>query len=417
MVMPITPVITSVLDTDLYKITMHAAVHRHFADAPMHYKLTNRTPLMALTPAAVAWLQQQIAVLDLLQVTEEELQFLRTAVPYLPEEYLTYLATFRFNPAKEVSLSQDEDGTVHLEVAGPWAQVILYEIPLLALVLEAYFRVVDKDWTLDGQAALAASKCAQLFDAECVFSEFGTRRRRLFQTQEVVVKALAEYAAASATPQRLLGTLNVLLAKRYGLAPIGTVAHEWFMGIAALTQDYVHANTKAMDCWIDTVGEAAAGLALTDTFGTDDFLRQFTGKYAEVYRGVRQDSGSPAEYTKRVAAHYKALGVPDNTKIICYSDLLTVERCVEYRDCARANGLIPLFGIGTYFTNDFRNSSGEKLAPLNIVIKLTSAGGHPAIKISDNAGKNMGEALEVARVKQQLGYTEREWAVREDRRW
>ncbi|SCU89472.1 LAFA_0E18316g1_1 [Lachancea sp. 'fantastica'] len=424
------PIIGSLLDTDMYKLTMHAAVVLNFPDVETVYKYTNRSPQMTFNKEAVAWLRREIDSLSELRFTDDEISYLRQSIPFLPEAYLEYLCSGQVSlrPNEQIELSTEPaDGGdkfhLKLQVRGLWKDTILYEIPLLALISEAYFRFVDTDWNYDNQVENAYQKALKLIDNGINFSEFGSRRRRSRVTQDLVMSGIMEAVGKSGQNGSacFAGTSNVFFAKKYGVKPIGTVAHEWMMGIASLTMDFVNANKDAMDYWVNTFGGANAGLALTDTFGTDNFLRSLKPPYSDYYVGVRQDSGDPEEYTKKIAHHYtEVLKYPPFSKIICYSDSLNPEKAIEYAAMAHKYGLKATFGIGTNFTNDFNSvkNPSQKSEPLNIVIKLLEVNGNPAIKISDNLGKNMGDPETVRKVKKQLGYTERAWAGdNEAHRW
>jgi nicotinate phosphoribosyltransferase len=327
-------------------------------------------------------------------------------------------------------------------------ETILYEIPLLALTSEAYFRFMDTDWTYDGQEDKAYAKGMRLLEAGCVVSEFGTRRRRDYHTQALVFRGLAK-ANKEGEKRGLSGAIsgssNVHLAMRFGIPPIGTVAHEWFMGVAAITGDYKTATTTALSYWVGCFGEGVLGIALTDTFGTPVFLESFKqpiprmttskpgalledvetlevpsktpldttdGKaktFAEVFAGVRQDSGDPANFVKMMQQFYDEQAIKDK-KTIVFSDSLDIDLCIEYKKISDDAGFNTTFGVGTFLTNDFiQQSTGKKSTPLNIVIKLASAAGNQAIKISDNIGKNTGDKETVEKVKKELGYVERDW--------
>lgn len=399
---------------------------------------------MKLTRAAYKWLQEQIRRLGNIAVTEDEVQWLEKTCPYFRKEYLEFLKGFKLRPDKQVELrftaenggeGEDVPGDISLETRGLWVETILYEIPLLALVSEAYFKFVDRDWNHDGQVLKAKHKGHELLENGCIFSEFGSRRRRDYKTHELVIQGLVE---ASTDAQmngkgwrgKFTGTSNVHFAMKYGIQPIGTVAHEWFMAIAAITQDYANANEMAMQYWTATFGRGVLAVALTDTFGTPAFLKAFKKPavksgttdavdsskdptYAQVFTGVRQDSGDPLEYLKVMKDFYTSQSITDK-KVIVFSDSLNVEKCIQYKTATEAANLAPSFGVGTFFTNDFRRASSagrsaEKSVPLNIVIKLSEAEGRPAIKLSDNKGKNMGDSELVRKVKEVVGYEEREW--------
>nr|XP_023908607.1 probable nicotinate phosphoribosyltransferase [Quercus suber]POF15555.1 nicotinate phosphoribosyltransferase [Quercus suber] len=454
--------IFSILDTDLYKLTMQCAVLQHFPDVPVAYKFTNRTPHMRLNRGAYDWLQAQVHKLADVKLTADELTWLRKTCPYFGDPYLRFLESFTFRPAEHLHLTFTEtpdhadpaSGDLDISIRGRWVDTILYEIPLLALVSEAYFKFVDRAWTHAGQRERAERKGAQLLSQGCAFSEFGTRRRRDYTTHALVLQGLVAAAAAASQQQQqqeqhtgsLTGTSNVHMARRFHLTPIGTVAHEWIMGIAAVTRSPATANATALHLWLSTYGAGVLGVALTDTFGTPSFLDAFAqqppstsstegdadaSSYAHIFTGVRQDSGDPLIFITRMRDFYARQGLlsggKEGKKSVVFSDALDVEKCVRYRRAAIEAGLKPSFGIGTFFTNDFEQhstsggnderrgegkSEGKKSPPLNIVIKLSEAQGRPAVKLSDDVGKNMGEGELVERIKREVGYEDEDGSHR-----
>lgn len=385
--------------------------------AEVAYKFTNRTYDMKINRGAYNWLLKQIDNLSNIVISEEEIEYLTKTCTYFSQEYLEYLRTFRLRPAEQVKMSfepvnksdneaDSDKGDISLSVKGRWVETILYEIPLLALVSESYFKFCDTDWDHEGQVDRAYEKGIRLLEAGCAFSEFGSRRRRDYKTHDLVMKGLHEARQEGERRSfagKWAGTSNVHFAMKYGVAPVGTVAHEFFMGIASITDDYKKANETALQYWTGTFGRGVLSIALTDTFGTPAFLEAFkkpappghsrdpnlhkpNPSYAEVFTGTRQDSGNPLEFIKLMRKFYDSEGVI-SPKTIVFSDSLNVDRCIEYMRATQEAHLTPSFGVGTFFTNDFiRKSCGQKSVPLNIVIKLSEAAGRPCIKISDNIG-------------------------------
>ena len=421
----------SILDTDFYKLNMQCAILRLFPEIEVEYKFTNRTASMRLNEEAVEWLQLQFQRLENLQLQPDELEYLSHHCKHLDDEYLKYLTALKLRPQDQIRLTatpSSEPGFIDIDIVihGLWLETILYEIPILALTSEAYFKFVDTDWTHEGQVEAAYDKAVRLLDAGCQVSEFGSRRRRDFRTQDLVMtgltRAMRDRPAASGTIQ---GTSNVYFAMKHGTEPIGTVAHEWYMTIAAIKDDYENANELGLTYWLDCYGEGVLGVALTDTFGTPNFFEAFKRPvsahrkdsmingtsleriYADIFTGIRQDSGDPKDYVKQAAAFYESVG--RKGKGIIFSDSLNVDKCIEYKHVAESYGFKPSFGVGTFFTNDFRLKSNpvEKSKPMNIVIKVSKAQGNPCVKISDNINKNTGDKAKVKEVKVRLGYEER----------
>lgn len=375
--------IRSVLDNDLYKFTMQQAVLDLYPEVRATYEFINRRPSDRFNAEFLGPLAGAVEQLSRLQLQEEERSFLRRQCPYLKPAYLDYLKNYRYDPA-EVDLRLDDQHGLSMVIDGPWHRTILWEVPLLALVSELYGKHVDTNWTPDGQLEKIAAKGSMLERAGCAFADFGTRRRRDHATQDLIVGALRDNPG-------FVGTSNVHLAHVHDLRPIGTMAHEWIMAHSVLC-GLRHANRFALDAWC-RVYNARLGIALTDTYTTKAFFDDFDTFYARLYDGVRQDSGSPFEFTDRAVEHYRKLRIDPTTKTIVFSDGLTPELAVRlHRHCA---GRIRCsFGIGTNLTNDFEGNRA-----LNIVIKLKGVNGIPVVKLTDDPAKATGrpDALRVAR--------------------
>ena len=327
--------------------------------------------------------------------------YLRSTCSCLPAEYLDYLERFRFDPTTQVDMKHTDEDDLRLTISGLWPEVILYEITLLSLISEAYFKFVDTDWDYEGQEQKAKEKGEYLIRHGCLFAEFGTRRRRDFNTQYMVIKALVELDIKG--PGKLIGTSNVYLARHFGIPPSGTVGHEWTMGIAALEGTYKNINSLALKKYQMSLGNL--GIALTDTFGSKAFFSDFDYDLASKYNGVRHDSGDPFKFIHTVRNHYIGLGI-DPTKFIIFSDGLDPEMAVKLQQACQAVGIKCSFGIGTNFTNDFMSKSQpqtKKSEAMNIVIKLFKCNDKFCVKLSDVKTKNTGNPFEIKRAQYELG--------------
>ncbi|KAF8938631.1 nicotinate phosphoribosyltransferase [Haplosporangium gracile] len=477
---------TSILDNDLYKFTMQQAVLQHYPHTPCSYHFTNRSPLRARLPrVALPWLRQKIDSMSDLRLTKEERKFLEARCPYLTGSYLDWLeGEFRFCPSEEVKIKwksgggslviQSEPGSpridgasgyqkedpmtnnpglnirvnelqhqhghtanknkeeiVEIMIQGEWAQVILYEVPILALVSEAFFRFGDQDWSYNGQFESARAKSERMVAAGASFAEFGTRRRRDYETQRIVIQGLIAGSASAmkndsghsvamtaaeaiaAGKGFLTGTSNLHFAHILDLPPVGTMAHEWFMGTAAILGDASLANAEALTRWAQTYPHQVLGIALTDTFTTSAFLKTFRGTLARDWIGIRHDSGDAFEFMDRMISHYDQDPLVGKEmrrkKKIVFSDGLDVDLAIRLYEAAVQKGIGATFGIGTHFTNDYSHLSeggeggkGEKSPAMNIVIKLDSCAGRECVKLSDDHGKESGSLEAVSQVKQQI---------------
>jgi len=399
----------SILDTDLYKLTMQQAVLRHFPTTQATYRFTNRDKNTLFSRQCVERFRTAVSQFTDLCLTPDEKQWLQETCPYLKTNYISYLSAYRFKPEQVrityVPVTEDGMfGNVEITASGPWVETILWEVPLMACLSESYFQSVVTDWSYTGQEASAYSKGRALLEAGCSFSDFGTRRRRSYHAHEIVVKALIQASKDIHSKGALPITSNVHFAHKYGLIPIGTIAHEWFMGVAAL-KGYENANSVSMALWEEVYPENSALIALTDTFSSQAFFKDFVTdpERARRWTGLRQDSGDPFAFAPQVVEVYTSLGIDPREKRLIYSDSLSVDKALLLKRQATALGLESVsFGIGTFFTNDFKTASSggtEKSKALNIVIKLASVDGHPCVKISDDLTKNTGDKATIDHVK------------------
>jgi len=384
-------IIEHITDNDLYKFTMQNAVINKFPLSKVRYKFINRGA--DNFPEGFAQkLQAEVDAMESLCLSNEEYDYMRQRCYYLPPTYLDFLRSYRFN-SSEVMISQ-QGGHLDVTIEGYWYRTILWEVPLMAIISELYFRETGQ--VIESQALAdqtTVDKCEKYQQLGVKIAEFGTRRRYSYANHDRVVSILNRYA-----PHMFVGTSNVYLAMKYNTTPIGTHAHEWFMYHAAQF-GVKYANRAALDNWVE-VYRGDLGIALSDTYTTDVFFRDFDTLFAKLFDGVRHDSGDPIEFAQKTINHYKSLRINPMSKSIVFSDALNpalVEKIAEF--CKGKIGMS--FGIGTNFTNDV----GVK--PLNMVIKISHVYTHgqwtEVVKLSDNPIKHTGNADLVGRIKAELG--------------
>jgi nicotinate phosphoribosyltransferase len=374
--------IQSIFDDDLYSFTQQFAILDNFPGLDVEYRFVDRRPSGKFNDIFMKAFQQELERMATLRVNDEEIRWLARTCPFLGPDYLAYLHNYRYDP-NEVH-AEICDGNLSVGIKGKWERTILWEVPLLAIISELYFKLIETNWSMDGQYSLAAEKADALSQSNCVWSDFGTRRRRSSATQEIVIKQMLGKPGFN-------GTSNVHYARLFDVKPIGTMSHQWIMGVSAI-DGLRRANREALRRWNRTY-RGNLGIALTDTFGTKAFFEDFDGELARLYDGVRHDSADPFVFGDSVIEHYHKVRINPAYKIIVFSDSLDVSKVLAIRKYF-AGRINVAFGIGTYLTNDFAGSDA-----LNIVIKLLKCNGIPVVKLSDVLTKAMGDkdALRVAR--------------------
>jgi nicotinate phosphoribosyltransferase len=366
-------IIKSILDDDLYKFTTMWAILNLFPDATAEYHFINRGK-HRFNQKFISSLQQEIYNLAELSLLPEEKRWFQKKCKYLPDLYFHYLQNYHYNP-EQVKFGLTEDNNLWLTIKGPWKDTVLWEVKLLAIISELYF-LVDTHWDMNGQIENINHKGQILDDNDCALSEFGTRRRRNFITQDLVIQQLTKY-------QCLKGTSNLYFAMKYDLSPQGSFPHEWTMGNGIL-ESLQHPDYYAMHNWAK-IFNAELGSTLSDSYGLKSFLRNFNLRLAKLFNAVRNDSGDPFVFTDMMVQHYKTLGINPVSKFLIFSNALDIDKTVAIRKYC--SDIIPCsFGVGTFLTNNFPTSPA-----LNIVIKLAKINNIPCVKLSDDIGKECGD--------------------------
>jgi len=372
-------IIASLLDTDLYKFTMMQVVLHHFPGAQVEYRFKCRNAGVDLTPY-VGEIRSQIEALCTLRFTESELAYLR-GLRFIKSDFVDFLGLFQLNTKYiQVEPAQDGPGEIAIVIKGPWLHTILFEIPVLAIVNEVYFRATQPALDFDtGRRRLLekiALVCGDRELAELRIADYGTRRRFSKRWQDEVLTTLQNEMGA-----HLAGTSNVMFAVQHGLIPLGTMAHEYLQACQALGPRLRDSQIYGFETWAREY-RGDLGIALSDVYGFDAFLRDFDMYFCKLFDGARHDSGDPVAWGERLIAHYERNRVDPRTKTLVFSDSLTFPRVIEL--FRRFSGRARLaFGVGTNLTNDLG------CTPLQIVIKLVRCNGQPVAKLSDAPEKNM----------------------------
>lgn len=395
------PIINHFTDDDLYKFTMCCAVIDNFPRAWVKYQFIDRDN--RIYPYGFAdELRRQVKALENLRITDEEVAFMGRACPYIPSWFYSYLKGFRYD-ASWVSIAQDEAGHLSVGIEGPWSGTILLEVKLLAIISELYYIMTGENYAFDPAMTKDRSgeKARRLIAGGCDFSEFGTRRRASFAVQDAVIGAMTREGRVAGGSGRFVGTSNVYFAMKYGLTPIGTMAHELVCAIAGMYGPQM-ANYLAMQVWATTY-RGALGTFLYDTYGWEIFSLNFSEDYANMFKGLRVDSGDNYEQLHKIVDKYRQLSIDPATKQVIFSNALTTDEAIRINEVARPL-CQPSFGIGTHFTNDFPG-----VRHLNIVIKLVEVKiteswtfYNKTCKLSEDYGKYTGDPAVVKRFREAL---------------
>ena len=377
-------IITSLLDTDLYKFTMMQVVLHQFPGARVEYKFKCRNPGVNLAQH-ISEIREEIKALCNLRFQDAELMYLRS-MRFIKSDFVDFLGLFRLNE-KYITLTALPNGEIDITIKGPWLHTILFEIPVLAIVNEVYFRNAQKTPNLALARERLVTKMAQLqVDGleELKIADYGTRRRFSKAWHEEVLQTLVARLGSSSTGQ-FAGTSNVLYAMKMGLTPLGTMAHEYLQACQALGPRLRDSQVFGFESWAKEY-RGDLGIALSDVYGIDAFLRDFDMYFCKLFDGARHDSGDPFAWGERIIAHYKNNRVDPLTKTLIFSDGLTVPRTIDLYQQFRGRCLLA-FGIGTNLTNDMDDA--PRHVPLQIVIKMVRCNGQPVAKLSDTPSKNM----------------------------
>ena len=373
-------IITSLLDTDLYKFTMMQVVLHQFPGAQVEYRFKCRNPGIVLAPI-VSEIREEIRALCSLHFQDAELNYLRS-MRFFKSDFVDFLGLFRLNE-KYITVTALPSGEIDICFQGPWLHTILFEIPVLSIVNEVYFRNTHRvPEFVEGRRRLDHKIAELQADGlkDLKIADYGTRRRFSKAWHDEVLRVLSARLGSGPTGQ-LAGTSNVLFAMKLGLTPLGTMAHEYLQACQSLGPRLRDSQVFGFESWAKEY-RGDLGIALSDVYGINAFLRDFDMYCCKLFDGARHDSGDPFAWGERLIEHYRKNRVDPRTKTLIFSDGLTVPRTIELYQQFKGRCLLAV-GIGTNLTNDLGYE------PLQIVIKMVRCNGQPVAKLSDTPSKNM----------------------------
>lgn len=405
----IDPIVRSLIDTDFYKLLMCQSVFRNRPETTVTFSLINRSTRIRLAELIdEGELREQLDHVRSLSLTRGESTWLRGNTFYgkrqmFRPDFMAWFEALRLPPY----VLEKRDGQYELTFEGKWPEVMLWEIPALAVLMELRGRaVLEKMGRFELEVLYARAmtklweKITRLRQIETLrIADFGTRRRHSFLWQDWAVQAMIEGLGPKFT-----GTSNCLIAMRRDIEAIGTNAHELPMVYAALADsdaELARAPYQVLADWHEE-HDGNLRIILPDTFGTEGFLKNAPDWLAS-WTGIRIDSGDPVVGAETAIRWWRSRGEDPTTKLVIFSDGLDVEKIEDLQ--RRFEGRCKVsFGWGTLLTNDFRGLvPDDRLAPFSLVCKAVSANGRPTVKLSDNPNKAMGPAEEIARYKRVFG--------------
>ena len=388
-------------DNDLYTFTCQYYILETYPRAEVEYTFYDRNHTVYPEGFAQLLREQMDRMADI-AITEEEITYMRDRCYFLPLWYFTFLRGFRFNP-KELTISQDVEGHLEVNVRGKWYSAIMWEMPILSTVSELMHIIRGDIGRYDPQVEerRAREKAEQIFGGGLTLGDMGTRRRLSFEHQRMVVRCMKEVYDSREWPGRFTGTSNVWLAKEFGTACLGTMSHQ-LISFEEIVSGVFECNFNVMRKFSD-VFDGDNGIYLYDCFGDKVFFSNLSKRMAMMYKGLRVDSGVEEEQLEKIIAKYETLGIDPATKQVCFSNGLNIDRALEiHRYCA--GRVQDSYGVGTFLTSDVTDTE-----PMNIVVKLTRGRitelreWHDCIKLSCDKGKTLGNSAKCAYLLSQIG--------------